>query len=246
MPVLVWEQTEDGPRASVETDWQTLFTPEEVREEAEELDRNLDAVLDSALEESRTLSRNSTPIEFARAWSIGKSLRDSGVLESHALRNEPRATLWLALARKCRTGIRSDRTRSPEWADLRPSTAREPRREGRRLDHFELSLWLADQTFDAAAETFGGSIRNAWQMLERPTLRPPVVRRALSRWLNAQDFEARSRAVEPAVFAELMKALRARWPDRGAGSAKRPIHFTEDELLRQMSEVLSPVLKEVE
>jgi hypothetical protein len=244
MPVLVWEQTQDGPRAIVETDWETMFTPEEVREEAEELDRQLDAVLDKAVGQLRALPTEAAPIEFARAWAIGRSLRDSRVFESRALQNESRARLWLALARKCRTGIRSDESVSPEWADLRPNTAREPRREGRRLDHFELCIWLAEQTFGDAVRTFGGSIRNSWQMLERPTLKPLIVRRALTRWLDALDAQQRARAVEPTVFPELMKALRARWPDRGAGSAKRPIHFSEDELVAEIGGVLNPVLKE--
>jgi hypothetical protein len=112
------------------------------------------------------------------------------------------------------------------------------------LDYFELCLWLADQDFAEAAKTFGGSVRNAWQMLERPSLKPIEVRRAFSHWLDGLEPELHTRAVQPTVFPELMKALRARWPDRGPGSAKRPVHFGENELLAEMTLVLDGVVEE--
>jgi hypothetical protein len=87
-------------------------------------------------------------------------------------------------------------------------------------------------------ETFGGSVRNVWQMLERPTLRPLIVRAAFHQWLDQLEAQQRDELLQPQRFAELMKALRARWPDRGPGSAKRPVHFSEDELLAEMRAVL--------
>jgi hypothetical protein len=243
MPVLIWQETNEGPRGSVETDWETLFTPEELREEAEALDRRLDDVLDSAVCESRILASGIAP-EFARAWAIGRAIRESGILQSAALANEKRESLWLAVARKCRLGIRSDGSAAPEWAELRPSTAREPRREGRRLDYFEMCLWLADQEFGDAAMTFGGSIRNTWQMLERPTLRPLAVRDAVKAWLWDMGDDEKARATSTTVFPELMKALRSRWPDRGPGSAKRPLHYTPAELMSEASRVLDHALEE--
>jgi hypothetical protein len=237
MPVLVWELTERGPQSTVETAWQTAFTPEEVREEAELLDRRLDEILDLTLTEVTELEGRGAPLEFVRAWSIGSVLRRSAVLAAPSMRNEPRHLLWLALARKCRTGIRSDRNIDPRWEALRPSTVREPRREGRKLDYFEMCLWLAEQPFDEAFETFGGSVRNVWQMLERPTLRPLVMRRALLAWLK-QEEDLRSQLLKPNLFPELMKTLRARWPDRGPGSAKRPVHYGEDELISEINVLL--------
>jgi hypothetical protein len=239
MPVLVWEITDRGPQSTVETGWQTAFTTEEVRLEAEILDQSLDEVLDQTVDEVQELARADAPIEFVRAWSIGSTLRSSRVLESPSLQNESRQTLWLALARKCRTGVRSDRRLEPRWQELRPSAAREPRREGRKLDYFEMCLWLAEQPFSEAVETFGGSVRNVWQMLERPTLRPLVLRDAFRRWLQERKPEDRDGLLQPQSFAELMKVLRARWPDRGPGSAKRPVHFTDDQLLIEVTATLA-------
>lgn len=243
MPVIVWELTDEGPRGTVETDWQ-VFTPEEVREEAEELDRSLDVILDGALKMASEVALAKAPPEFTRAWAIGASLRQASILEAPALVNEPRQRLWLAMARKCRTGIRADASLSAEWQSLRPSATREPRREGARLDHFEMCLWLSEQSFDDAAFTFGGSVRNVWQMLERPTLRPLVVRGALKAWLQSLPTATRENAVQPTMFPGLMKALRSRWPDRGPGSAKRPVHFDADTLAKEVSRILQPLTEE--
>jgi hypothetical protein len=103
-----------------------------------------------------------------------------------------------------------------------------------------MALWLAEQDFDDAAETFGGSIRNVWQMLERPTLRPLAVRQALLDWLRSLPPDSRSRNHERATFAELMKALRARLPDRGPGSAKRPVHYEAAALRAEVAAALAP------
>jgi hypothetical protein len=238
VPALVWHQTESGPQSEVETDWPTFVTVEEWRVEAEELDQMLDDLLDGAVRRVADISTSGTPIEFTRAWSIGSSILDSGVLLAPAMKNEQRSTLWRALSQKCRTGVRSDRQLETSWAELRPSTAREPRREGRRLDYFELCLWVAEQSFEDAAETFGGSVRNGWQMLERPTLRPVRVRRAFLAWLRGLDPVRSSQLVEPRRFAEMMKKLRAHWPDRGPGSARRPIHLNDDQLLHEISNTL--------
>ncbi len=239
MPVLVWEITDRGPQSTVETDWQISFTTEEVRHEAEVLDRELDDVLDVTLAEVSSLAVRGAPIGFVRAWSIGSALRRSHALGSPSMENEPRQNLWLALARKCRTGVRSNRRIEDRWQELRPSTVREPRREGRRLDYFEMCMWLSEQPFNEAVETFGASVRNVWQMLERPTLRPLVVRNALHCWLRERDAADQHRMLQPNTFAELMKVLRGRWPDRGPGSAKRPVHSSENELQTEIATALA-------
>ena len=244
MPVVVWDLSSSGPINTVETDWPIAVTLEEWREEAEALDRNLDAVLDETVRVADEAGSSLAPPEFVRAWAIGSALLRSHVLDDPAMKNEPRHRLWLALARKCRHGTRANGSSEPRWTDLRPSTAREPRREGGRLDYFELCLWLAEQPFEVAAETFGGSIRNAWQMRERPTLQPLAVREAFHRWLCTLAPQAREHAVDPRFFPELMKVLRARWPDRGPGSAKRPIHYSEDELTEEIGALLAPLVDE--
>src|SRR5262249_22220890 len=134
---------------------------------------------------------------------------------------------------------RADGTVEERWRDLRPKRAGEPRREGGRLDYFEMCRWLSEQELDEAVETFGGQVRNVWQMMERSTLRPLAVRRAFLYWYRQQSEDDRKRLQERQIFAEAMKMLRRRWPDRGRGSAKRPVHYRDEELRAELEEVLA-------
>jgi hypothetical protein len=99
--------------------------------------------------------------------------------------------------------------------------------------------WLAEQDLQDARDTFGGSIRNVWQMLERPALRPISLRQALRKWLDSQPQSVRQKLYEPAVYAEMMKELRRRWPDRGPGSAKRPVHYKGAALSTELEKLLT-------
>jgi len=242
MPVKVWELDPKGRLVSeIKTDWDVDVLLDERRREAEELDRQLDGVLDNAATQVEEVERKvpGMPPEFLRAWAIGKALRTSAVAEHPAVKGERRELLWRALARKCRLGARADASTDDRWIDLRPKGAGEPRREGGKLDYFEMCLWLSEQDFAHARSTFGGHIRNVWQMLERPTLRVLKVRSALQVLLVASGNEDLTR---PSTFAEMMKTLRARWPDRGPGSAKRPVHYSFDELKAEMESVLHSFL----
>ena len=239
MPVKIWEIDKDVLCSKVVTGWDTLWTAEEYREDAEELDRCLDDVLDGALKRVRSGRKTGASPKFLRAWAVGRALEESGVYDSPALKNEHRQLLWRALARKCRMGARATREQDRRWCDLRPSTTQEPRREGGKLDYFEMCRWLAEQDLEDAILTFGGSIRNAWQMLERPALRPISVRRILKEWFTSRSKDVRERLFQQDVFAELMKTLRKRWPNRGPGSAKKPIHYSDDRLKTEMYELLA-------
>ncbi len=241
MPVKIWEADENGLSSRVVTDWDTIWTSEEYREDAEKLDLALDAILDDALARVRGGKNAGAPSSFLRAWAVGRALTESGVFNSPALRNERKhQLLWKALAQKCRTGARSTREIDTRWLSLRPSSTREPRREGGKLDYFEMCYWLAEQDLGDAIDTFGGSIRNIWQMLERPTLRPIGVRRSLQSWLNNQPTYIKERLLQPQPFADMMKQLRKRWPDRGRGSAKRPVHYEDEALFTELAKVLNP------
>jgi hypothetical protein len=241
MPVKVWELGSRGLESQVRTGWDVLWTAEEHREEAEELDQRLDALLDAAIATAGNLDNPLATEEFLRAWAIGRTLTDSKVASSPALVNERPELLWLALARKCRTGARHDGRIESRWVSLRPKAAKEPRREGGKLDYFEMCRWLAEQELLDAAETFGGQVRNVWQMLERPSLRPRVFRQAFLAWLRSLTENLRFKLYDQDTFAEMMKTLRRRWPDRGPGSAKRPVHYSSrpDGLQHEIEKVLS-------
>ena len=240
MPVKIWEADETGLYSRVVTGWDTVWTAEEHREDAEKLDAALDAVLDTAMARVQDVTGEDVPMTFLRAWAVGRAIQESGVLGSPALVKEKADLLWRALARKCRTGARSSAEIEPRWRDLRPQSAREPRREGGRLDYFEMCRWLGEQELSDAFITFGGHIRNVWQMLERPALRPIALRHALKAWLDSHKGPTREKLQEPRTFAEMMKVLRKRWPDRGAGSAKRPVHYEEAALSAEVARLLAP------
>ena len=44
-------------------------------------------------------------------------------------------------------------------------------------------------------------------------------------------------------YAQLAKALRSRWPSRGKGSAKRPVHYGPEDLLEETRKVLNPLVE---
>jgi hypothetical protein len=243
-PVLVWEEERGKTQSVVETDQQYGWTPEEFRAQAEALDEILDHVLDEALKYVHRYQESSESAEFLRAWAVGRTLNDSGVAESEYMRNERPERLWRALSSKCRLGLRSDGRVQPEWRKLRPGARGTPRREGGRLDYFEMCRWLAQQQYEDAKTLFGGSVRNVWQMLERPTLRPPVLRSALLEWMKSLAPEQLEALHERTAFALMMKRLRRRWPDRGPGSAKRPAHYDAKELRDELATLLQPLLHE--
>jgi hypothetical protein len=241
MPVKIWELEAADLRSHVVTEWEREWTSEEFRTEADDLDTQLDAVLDEAVRKISEPTQDEVPNEFLRAWAVGACLNEADLLRSPAMEREQPQLLWRALARKIRTGARSDGTLEEKWHDLRPQRAEEPRREGRKLDHFEMCRWLAQQSLEDSAETFGGSIRNVWQMLERPTLaRAPAVRVVLLAWLRSLPRDQRERCYDTKVFAEMMKVLRARWPDRGPGAAKKPIHYSQEQLEPEIRRLLAP------
>jgi hypothetical protein len=242
MPVKIWESDKKGLSSRIVTGWDTVLTAEEYRADAENLDRTLDIVLDNAVARVKEKSPPGVPAVFIRAWAVGRELKKSKVFNSLALKNEEEKLLWRGLASKCRTGARSTGEIEREWLDLRPSSAGEPRREGSKLDYFAMCIWLAEQDLQDAVDTFGGSIRNVWQVLERPTLRPISLRRALKKFFGSQSESLRKRLFEPKIYAEMMKELRRHWPDRGPGSAKRPVHYEEGALFAEVDKMLTPMV----
>lgn len=245
MPVRVWSSEDGQLSSSVVTEWDSIVTDEEYRSEAEQLDSELDDVLDAALDRvaSEVERRPDIRSEFIGAWAVGRALADSNVYAAPALLDEPRQLLWRALAAKIRVGVRSDGRPDGDWSVLRPVRTAAPLREGGKRgkpDHFEMCRWLAEMELEDAAELFGGSIRNVWQMFERAALRSMKLRFAVLSWLLAQPDAKRGHLTTRRIFPEMMKALRQRWPARGPGSAKRPEHYDEDALAREVCRQLRP------
>lgn len=242
MPGKIWTKMDDGElRPRFISRGQPTGRPSDLTS-ADDLDRAIDGVLDEAEHLHSQLSHPDVRGSFTRAWAVGRAIRQSGVLQHPALKEEESDFLWEVMAAKARVAVRSDGTPEESWTDLRPSfgkerTAREGSRKGD--DYWSMCVWLAEQDYGAALRTFAGSIRNVWQMLDRPTLRPLVLRRALNAWLEHLPPDQAKHLTSTRTFPELMKQFVRRWPSKGRRSAMQPIHYDEHELRAEIERLVS-------
>lgn len=249
MPIKLWREESDGSLSSqIWTVWDSPLGGEEYRIPAEELDSRLDNVLDDALVRLAACENVNASQEFKRSWSVGRTVRQSGILQHSALVAERRMLLWRAMAWKCWLGARHDYPRSPRetrWRGLRPSVQPENKNPSRMLDVFETGFWLQQQELKDAAFTFGGNISNAEQFAKRKSINAPAMRVALTSWLQSLPEDDRRKALTSKNFKQITQAMTKRWPDRGFGSARRPEHTNSEVLLAEVTETLFPVLDEI-
>ena len=250
MPVKLWQRDKQGNYSSkVVTDWDKVLGGEEYRQQAEELDQRLNDTLDDALSRLNKADTIGTKKEFKRVWCVGRSVRESQILELPALRTERRALLWRAMAWKCWLGTRHDYPDSElcvAWRELRSRFQPEVvDKKGGVRDLFETGYWLQQQELEEAAFTFGGSISNAREMGSRTSIYVPVMREALHTWLTSLSDKEREAVHAGKNFVACIKVLRNNWPDRGFGAARRPEHYAVDDLYIEVLEVLKPVLIEI-
>ncbi len=239
MPVKIWDRDADGRFTSrIKTDWSTSLGGEEYRAKAEDLDTQIDKMLDRAAElASASPDSRSRSQQFVKRWAIGRAVAESVILQSPHVASERRSYLWLAIARKCRLGVRSTGEPEERWRILIPDRELEPQRIER--DIFATGLWLQEQDLEDAMAAFGGSLSNVRQIQRRESLRTTKLRSALGRWFLRLSSGQRSQLIKDREFAKIAKALQRRWPSRGPGSAKRPVHFSESDLDREISRVLA-------
>lgn len=250
MPVKLWQKDANNRYTSrIVTKWDSPpLGGEEYRAESEELDKRLDDVLDDSLSLLGELSGVSINIRFKRIWCVGRCVRESGVLRLPALRTERRVLLWRAMAWKCWLGTRHDYPNSmhePRWRELRPGKQAEPKDPFRTRELFEIGLWLQQQELNDAAFIFGGSVSNSIAIGRRTSINALAMREALKEWLQDILPEHREAVYMNKNFDQVAKALRQRWPDAGFGAARRPEHYSSEELLTEVREVLEPVLKDI-
>ena len=244
MPVKIWSLENGRLTNSVQTSLGGSFRGERYRHEAEALDMEIDHALDKAVELS-SLARGAASEEvFVRRWALGRALAESGLLGSERLRPmEKDKWLWLAIDRKCRHGVRADGSAEETWRGLIPSRKSDPHRVDR--DVFAVGLWLQEQEVASAGIAFGGKFGNAQKFYGRKAIRPLKLREALAKWMERQPDDLRSSLYKIKWFMRVMKALTARFPDRGPGSAKRPAHYSDEELYQEVCQALGPLADEV-
>ena len=208
---------------------------------ADRLDERIDKTLDEAVHLAGRLGHPDFPVPFTKAWAIGRALLDSGVLVDPALTGEPSRFIWQVMAHKARAGVRCDGTEEIRWHRLRPntrSTSGTTLTAGGRPDYWEMCAWLAEQSYGDAAVTFGGSMRNVGQLMDRRLLRPLVVRQALHKWLLGLPAEDARRMTRSRAFAQMVKQLTKRWPARGPRRGPLPLRYPIDDLVAEIDRVV--------
>ena len=245
MPVKIWELKDGDVLASrVETERHDSLRGERFRADADELDRRIDAMLDEAVALSVSgPGANASQGAFVRRWAVGRALAESGLMESVQLDPGEERWLWLAMARKCRLGVRADGSPQESWRDLIPDREADPRRVER--DVFALGSWLQEQDLEPAMAAFGASLANAQEIHRRGAINSQGLRDALARWFVELPDVHRAAFIKRDTFRLLAKALAKRFPARGPGSAKRPVHYTGEALYGEVRKVLDPVAAEL-
>ena len=241
MPIKLWNADDEGNYVSViKTNRASGDDTEKFRSEAEALDLEIDGVLDKLVAlPSSTVEKNRHRQQFMRRWSIGRTIADSGIMQSPNLKDEDQEDLWLAFARKCRLGIRASGRSERRWRDLIPNRDYEPRRMDD--DVFAMGLWLQEQELGEAIATFGAGLHNAKQIWSREPLRSRKSRDALCDWFYKYPPDERAQLFKIPRYAEIAKSLTRRWPSRGPGSTRRPENYGDLDLALELHQVLDPV-----
>ena len=242
MAVKMWNLDESGILiSSIRKVGQSGMRAEEARPEAEALDRETDKLLDKAMNLLVQQDPNPRHTEFAKRWAIGRAIAESRILDSPHIEPGERADLWRAMARKCRLGVRhtGQRNSRSKWKGLIPDREMEPKRI--EDDIFGLAMWLQEQELEDAKLAFGQGLHNAKQIWSREALRSRNFRDALAAYFSELGAAERDHLYLIPQYAQLAKALRRRWPSRGKGSAKRPVHYGSDDLLDETRKVLNPL-----
>ena len=250
MAVLIWREEEGVLINHIRSGRHVFLSAEEMRPEAELLDRELDLLLDDALNQIEEYANEKKATPLLKSWSIGRAVARSGVQYHKAMHEEKREMLWEALAHKCWYGVRADTSRDFLWRGLRDTSNKGKRRvnpkksqgNANRYQDFEIGLWLSDQEFKEAGQVFGDYISNAYDLYRRPTLKSHELRKAIYCWLQRQaeevKFELRKAKPGTGGFSIIAKALVHRFPSRGPGSTLLPQHYEPDELQAIVNDVL--------
>ena len=246
MAIKIWNPNPSGkPTSTIKRLGSSGPSAEEHRPQADQIDIQLDGLLDKAVALLDQQDTGHNHNRFATRWAIGRAIADSQILDSPLLEPGEIPDLWLAMARKCRLGVRHSGEPDSEsrWKGLIFQRDAEPKRV--EYDIFGLGIWLQEQDLDDAKLAFGSSIHNAKQIWSGEALRSPKLRQALTDYFANYDDAQRLYICQNYRYALLAKALRRRWPSRGKGSAKRPVHYDQEELSAAICQLLEPITTEI-
>lgn len=240
----MWHENQDGKRyTKVKTSWNTEFDGEEHRDLAETLDAEIDKVLDNAVKLMDSRLELGAKREFIRTWSLGRAVAQSSILDHKAMQNEVRLNLWQAMEQKALLGIRSNGDTETGWRRVRSKVMHVTSRPDHHL--FEVGLWMQQQEFKDAMTVFMGRASNAEKAFRRLSMRSLKMREALQRWISKQDDNMHAWLFKTANYEGIFcKAVIKRWPAQGPGSAKRPEHYTQERLDRELAKTLEPIIQQ--
>jgi len=241
VPGKIWTRTsERGVEAHVVSRGRPTGVPEHFVI-ADRLDQRIDKTLDEAVDLAGRLGHPDFPVPFTKAWAIGRALHDSGILFDPALAGETPRFIWQVMDHKARARVRCDGTEELRWHLLQPntrSTSSPALAAGGRPHYWEMCAWLAEQNYGDAAATFGGSMRNVGQLMDRRLLRPLVVRQALHKWLTGLPEEDARHITRPRPFAQMVKQLTKRWPAKGPRRGPLPLRYSIADLAAEIDRVV--------
>lgn len=250
MPVIVWNADSEYVGSIVRTGRRFTLSAEEFRPEAEALDRELDDLLDMAFHALTVISRRAKSGKihldsFEQVWVLGRAVTVTEILRHDAMQGEIRTMLWQAIMHKAWHGIRSNASHDDRWQLLLPRQAtmwqNQPTKAA-SYKNLEVGYWLRDQQLHDAGEVFGWKYSNALALYDRSSLRAPILRQEVLHWLRRQHPRVREELAKgirgPGRFGIVSKALSARFPAYGPGSALLPQHYPEDELREIVCETL--------
>ena len=246
MAIKIWNDDGSGQITStIRRMGSTGINAEEHRSQAAAIDAQLDDLLDKALVLLDQQDTGQNHNRFTTRWAIGRAIAESDILESPHMETGEMPDLWHAMSRKCRLGVRHNGEPNPtsRWKTLIFQRDTEPKRV--EYDIFGLGMWLQEQDLDDAKLAFGSSIHNAKQIWSGEALRNPKLRQALTDYFANFTEDQRQYVCQNYRYALLAKALRRRWPSRGKGSAKRPVHYDQHELSAEISQLLDPITTEI-
>ena len=254
MPVLVWSDRDGILGNSIRTGRRYRLSAEEFRAEAEALDQTLDALLDMAWHALVVITsrKDGKPRfnSFEQVWALGRAIHVCDIMRHEAMQGEERLLLWQALTAKAWYGIRHDAARDPRWRELIP--ARNSKWQTKPLEpsayrFLEIGYWLREQQIQDAGEVFAWKYSHAYDLFHCSSLRSVELRESLLYWLRRQPPAARdelAKAKRGRGFDAIRKALVARFPSKGPGSALLPQHYPEAELREIVCQTLDAAVNE--
>jgi hypothetical protein len=200
---------------------------------------------------------------FYREYSVGKSLNESKLLEDPLIKGsgtkdrppellndktgkvkdvesgfaDSKIGLFSSLGNKTVNGyshaLGNDADR---WKNLRPDGKNQGAKRSGKQDNFSRASYLAEQDIENALLSFGGIVDNVSGFHERTNFTLNL-KNAVAEVYKLIPEQSRKNYYSRSVTRPMYKDLKALFPATGPGSAKQPVHFGEEELIKTLKNI---------